>query len=94
VWNTSALNTSGTISVSAAPLPRITTISLVGGSVVISGTNGPASTGYSVITSTNVTLPLASWTVLGTSSFDGSGNFSFTNGAASDPLRFYAVQVP
>jgi autotransporter-associated beta strand protein len=94
LWVTSALNTSGTISIAAAPIPKITSISLIGGSVVLSGTNGPASTGYSVLTSTNVALPISGWSLAGTASFDGSGNFSFTNGAPTDPTRFYLLQVP
>jgi hypothetical protein len=78
-WDTSALATTGTIKViSVAPL-SFSHISLVGGNVVLSGANGPVSGQYAVLTSTNLTLPLAGWTRVVTNSFDGSGNFSFTN---------------
>ena len=93
MWNASALVTSGTISVALAPIPRITTFGMMGGNMVLSGTNGPANASYVVLTSLDVTLPLASWTPLGTNTFNGSGDFSFTNGPASDPQRYYLLQV-
>lgn len=93
-WVTSALNTSGTISVAILPIPKITSIGMVGSNLVISGTNGPANGTYWVLTSTDVSLPLASWTSVATNTFNGSGNFSYTNGAATDPQRFYTVLVP
>jgi fibronectin-binding autotransporter adhesin len=74
--------------------PVINTIGVVGGQIVISGTNGVATTNYYVLTSTNIALPLASWTPLATNTFDGSGNFSFTNGAPVDPQRFYLLRIP
>jgi hypothetical protein len=45
-WVTSALNTSGTISIAALRIPKTTTFGMVGGSVVFSGTNGPAGKPY------------------------------------------------
>jgi fibronectin-binding autotransporter adhesin len=93
-WNTSALNTSGTILVAIQPIPKITNFGVIGGNVVFSGTNGPANASYVVLTATDVTLPLASWTPIATNTFNGSGNFSFTNGAPADPQRFYLLQVP
>jgi len=93
-WVTSALNTSGTISIAALPIPRITTFGIVGGNVILSGTNGPAGGTYWVLTTTDVSLPISSWTSMATNSFDGSGKFSFTNGAPSDPQRFYLLRVP
>jgi fibronectin-binding autotransporter adhesin len=93
-WVTSALNSSGTISIAALPIPRITTFGVVDGNVVLSGTNGPAGGTYWVLTSTDAALPISSWTSIATNSFNGSGNFSFTNGAPSDPQRFYLLRVP
>jgi autotransporter-associated beta strand protein len=93
-WVTNALATSGTITVGIVPIPRMTTFSMVGGNIVIGGTNGPAGNTYVVLTSTNIEVPLSNWTTLITSNFDGSGNFNFNAGAATAPRRFYVLQVP
>ena len=66
------------------------------GNIIISGTNnsGPGG-GYQVLTSTNLTVPLTSWTVLTNGTFDGNGNFSVTNSIGTTNSRqFYILQVP
>jgi hypothetical protein len=46
------------------------------------------------LSSTNLILPLAQWTVTGTNSFDASGNFNWTNAASADGSRqFYLIRV-
>jgi hypothetical protein len=46
-------------------------------------------------TSTDLSLPVASWTLLTSASFDSNGNFSYTDaGAATNPSRFYQLSVP
>lgn len=94
-WNTSALGTSGTISVvSTAPLAFGGTV-IVGANVVFSGSGGVASSPYYVLASTNVALPLTNWTRIATNSFDGNGNFAFTNSLApSVPQKFFLLQTP
>ena len=94
VWKTSALNTSGTLSVIVAPVPNINSITTEGGNIVLRGTNGAIGSLYYVLTSTNIGAPLSSWIYVGTNNFDSSGNFSFTNGAPTDPQRFYLILVP
>jgi hypothetical protein len=96
-WNTANLTINGTLSVvsASAPGPTIGAITINGGNIILSGTNNAGAGGtYSVLTSTNVALPIASWTVLGTGNFDSSGNFSFTNGAPTGAQQFYLLQVP
>lgn len=93
-WVKSALNTSGTLSVGVASRPAITGVATIGGNVVMSGTNGEPGNPYWVLSSTDVSLPIASWTPIATNYFDGSGNFNFTNGAPTDPQRFYVLQNP
>jgi hypothetical protein len=46
---------------------------------VFSGTNGLATGGFSIWSSTNLATPPAGWQQIGTGSFDGNGNFSVTN---------------
>jgi hypothetical protein len=73
--------------------PVIANISVAGGKVVISGGNGLYNEVYNVLSSTNLTTPLANWTVTATRVFDAGGNFSATNvlnpGA---PQTFYRLQ--
>ena len=93
-WDTSTLTSDGILRVTAVPQPYITSIVVSGTDIIISGTNTTPGGSYSVLTSTNVALSIASWTPLLTQSFNGL-NFSFTN--AMDPgeaLRFYRLQIP
>ena len=63
------------------------------GSILISG-SGPANVGYNLLTTTNLALPLSSWTVLVTNVFNVNGNFSFNDpSAGSNNARFYLITV-
>lgn len=95
VWDTNSLNTNGTIKVVAATPPFFRRIELVGTNIVITGTGGVPFRSYTVLTSTNLALPVALWTTIATNTFDGDGNFAFTNVVGPDELqRFYMLQVP
>jgi len=80
----SADTTAVQLVITAVPNPsagaKITSVSFQPGtkSVVFSGTNGVANSDYYVLTSTNLGLPLANWTVALTNAFDASGNFIVT----------------
>src|SRR5207247_4018409 len=62
------------------PAPSISGISIVGGSIVINGTNNNATGGqpYYVLTTTNILLPATNWTRLSTNLFNANGSFSYT----------------
>jgi hypothetical protein len=95
-WDSSTLRTDGNIRVSVAPAaqPQFSSVVLSGNQLIISGTNGSANGNYYVLASTNLTLPLSSWTSIATDAFV-NGNFSFTN--TIDPnlsRQFYIIQVP
>jgi len=95
---TNNLTVNGTITagvVTGPPAqPQITSVSLSGTSLVISGTNGTAGLQFEVLTSTNVALALTNWTSIATNTF-GSGNFSVTNTVnPSVPQNFYILRVP
>jgi autotransporter-associated beta strand protein len=92
-WDTSLLNTSGTIRVRAGGAPIITGITLLGSTVVISGTNGAPGETYFVLTSTNLALALPDWTPLATNIFDGSGDFTFTNNVTV-PQQYFLLEAP
>lgn len=77
------------------PPPTIKQITFSGGTIIITGTNNNGAGGtYHVLTSTNVAAALSSWTVLTNGTFDGSGNFAFTNAVGTNARQFYILQVP
>ena len=76
--------------------PTISKVSIVGGNIVISGTNNSGAGGtFHVLTSTNVALPLTNWAAVTNGTFNSSGNFNTTNAIDSTkPRGFYILQVP
>ena len=78
----------------AASVPGISSVTLSGGSLIFSGTNGPDGGTYYVLASTNVSLPLAQWTSIATNSFSPTGTFSVTNDIGVNPRQFFSIQVP
>ncbi len=96
VWNNN-LAVDGTISVfSVTPsTPHINQVQISAGNFIFSGTNGPDSGTYYVLSTTNLTLPLSQWTYLSTNSFLGNGQFYVTNPInPGKPQQFYLLQVP
>ena len=83
---------------SAMIVPRHPLISMPvfqGTNLILSGTGGVPTASYYVLSSTNVALPPAQWTAIGTSYFDITGNFSFTNNLdPTVPQLFYLLQTP
>jgi len=64
-----------------------------GGSYTLTFTNTPG-TSYTVLASTNLTLPLSSWTTLGTCTDSVPGSFQFTDTQArTNQLRFYQLRL-
>jgi fibronectin-binding autotransporter adhesin len=77
-WDTSKLTVDGTLRV-ARLSPRISGVdfsTLSGGSITLNAINGLPGGSVNVLTSTNLTLPLSSWTTNATTTFDGSGNLT------------------
>jgi fibronectin-binding autotransporter adhesin len=93
--NTLAVNgtiTAGVVSGPAAQ-PHITSVSLSGTSLVISGTNGTTGLQFIVLSSTNLMLPLSQWMPIVTNTFTG-GSWSTTNTVnPSVPHNFYMLKV-
>lgn len=65
-----------------ATAPSFTQHFLNGVNVVLRGTNGAPGGGYEILWATNLTLPLAQWSVVGSNTFNGLGQFDFTNAAS------------
>jgi len=95
-WDVSQLDSQGVVQVVSAggSGPVIGSARVTGGNVIFSGTGGPAAGQYAVLTATNLTTPAADWTALMTNSFDGGGNFSFTNLLNPNaPQQFYQLRT-
>lgn len=88
------------LNITAVPVtvpPTIGNITISDGNIIISGTNNVGTGGgtYHVLSSTNLSLPLANWTVVTNGTFNDNGTFNTTN--AVDPTKprgFYLLQVP
>jgi rhamnogalacturonan endolyase len=92
-WNTSALNSSGMLSVVTLTSPTLGSMNISGGRLVVTGTGGLANWPYYVLVATNLISP--QWVPVATNQFDGSGNFAFTNAINSfSPQSYYRLQVP
>lgn len=77
-------------------VPGITRISLAGTNLVLDGINAVGGEPCTVLTSPDLTLPLAQWTPVVTNVLAGN-SFSITATNAVDPgaqRRFYTLQVP
>lgn len=74
--------------------PVLSSVTQSGGNLILSGT-GVANLGYTVITTTNLTTPLAGWTVSTTGVTTGAGTFSNSiPSSATEPSRFFRVRMP
>jgi hypothetical protein len=89
---------SGSITVQAVntvpPRPSITAISVSGNSLSLTATNGSPGGPWTLMQSTNVTLPLNQWQTTCAGNFDGGGNL-FTNllNTATNSREFYILKV-
>ena len=73
--------------------PKIATVTYSGGNLTFNATNGTSGGAYSVVTSTNVTIPLASWTTVTTGNFDGTGACSVSIPVNNTtPSQFYSIK--
>ncbi len=70
------------------PPVTFTGVKVSGNDLVLTATGGTAGDAVTVLSTTNLTLPMAQWTTVTTGNYDGSGNFSYTaTGALSSGLR-------
>lgn len=93
-WNTSALNTSGTLSVVVIAKPFIAPLAITENGFAFTGTGGVASADFYLLGTTNLAAPVAGWARILTNHFDINGNFDFTNPAGANAQVFYRLQLP
>jgi autotransporter-associated beta strand protein len=94
-WNYGSLATDGTLRIDGTVIrPTINNLSFSGSSLLISATNGAPWYYFDILSTTNVALPISSWTSEQTAYFDGSGNFdgSITVDPAV-PQKFFTIQM-
>jgi autotransporter-associated beta strand protein len=82
--------------VASTPPPEavISSAVLSGGNLIIQGTNGASSGTYSILTSTNLALPLSSWTTNITGSFTAGGAFSNAIPVTTQGQQFFLIKQP
>ncbi|MGA2854167.1 MAG: autotransporter-associated beta strand repeat-containing protein, partial [Verrucomicrobiota bacterium] len=74
--------------------PGITSFTMNGTDIVISGTNGQAGDAYYLLASTNLALPLNQWQTVATNVLSAGGSFTFTGTnvvTAGDNRQFYIL---
>jgi hypothetical protein len=97
-WDTSQLSASGKITVTGAiagpVIGRVDYSQLANGTLTFNATNGTPNGAYSILTSTNVALPLSSWTTIQTGNYDGNGNITSlpVNVNPALPQSFYLLK--
>jgi autotransporter-associated beta strand protein len=95
-WNTNSLDSSGTLYVTTGVVissPKITSIKLSGTTLTILGTNGTLNGSFVLLGSTNVALPLSSWTPILTNSFNSSGDLNLSTNIVNPavPGEYYII---
>jgi len=81
--------------VSPPPAPVFTSATLLGNGAFQCSFSGSQSASYTVLGTTNVALPLNSWTVLGGVKPVSPGMYQFTDPqATSSPCKFYRLVTP
>jgi hypothetical protein len=75
--------------------PTIGTTTLTAGNLNIAGSGGTPNGTFSVMTNSDLTVPVANWTQATTGTFDASGNFSISLPVStSNPQLFYLIKTP
>jgi len=64
------------------------------GKFIFSGTNGPASAQFRVLSTTNLALAIASWAPVYTNTILSNGSFAYTNSSPTNKAAFYRLVSP
>jgi hypothetical protein len=91
----SGLSEPSGIAIGPGPL-RFTGINISGHTLNINAVNGPPGGTFTLLQSTNVSLPLTNWTAVLTNTFDSNGNVSLSTNVVSrfKSVDFYILAVP
>jgi hypothetical protein len=67
---------------------------LSAGSLTFSGTGGIPDAQYRILTSTDVSLPLANWTPVAINRFAADGSYSYTQSSLTNVASFFRLVTP
>ena len=82
------------LAIESSAVPTVYLPGFSGGNLILTGAGFPPDTTYSVLTTTNLLLPLSSWTTHTTGVLNSSGTFSNAIPAGGDLKRFFRVKAP
>jgi hypothetical protein len=75
--------------------PQFGTFNLSGTNLILSGVGGSPGSNCVIRASTNLALPVANWSPVSTNTFDGSGQFHYTNHVSPiSPRQFFIFKLP
>jgi hypothetical protein len=75
--------------------PVLSDVKIVDGNFLFNATGGIPNAGYTLLTTTNVALPLAEWTTNSTGTFDGAGSVSASIPVdPAVPAAFFWLRTP
>ena len=79
---------------SATPILPSIKIAHAGGNLIVTGSGGyPPNSGYTWLTTTNLTAPII-WTTNSTGALDGTGAFSDSIPTSGSPDRYFRLRIP
>ncbi len=85
----------GELTITSAGAPTLHPPIISGGNLILTGSGGTAGGSYTLLTTTNVALPVSAWTTNTIGTFDSSGAFSNSISAgASNAATFFRLRVP
>jgi T5SS/PEP-CTERM-associated repeat protein len=94
MW-TNRLLVDGSLAVVTLTPPSLSGVTRSGTNLLFNVTGGSPGGAFTVLTSTNVTLPRTSWTTNRTGNFDWLGNATVTNAISPvTPQRYFIVRAP
>ncbi len=85
----------GTLTISSTVPPAFGAPALVGGNLILTGSNGLAGANYTILSTTNLALPLSQWVSNTAGTFNGTGGFSNSIPVGTNPpQQFFQIQTP
>jgi autotransporter-associated beta strand protein len=86
---------SGSLTIVPAAPPVINPPGVLGGNLIVTGSGGSPGGGYTLLTSTNLVVPMADWTTNAMGTFSGSGTFSNAIPISySHAAQFFQLRTP
>ncbi len=93
-WQSNYGSTNFTL-VAGSAQPQFGTFNLSGTNLIFNGIGGSPGSNYVMLASTNLTIPLTNWLALTTNTFDGTGQFHYTNPVSpAKPRQFFIFKLP